>query len=254
MSAVAALAPGQPVIVNLAGEEDERGRNCVVREVAGDVIALDYPRSSAARFEIGRAVEVAAADGEVVLSATVVAGPVAAEGSDGGRRTGGTISLALGAPIVGREQRSWTRLRLAVPVCVSAGDGSGFHNFIGVTRDVSVGGLAVHGFAPTPVGPVIAVLHIDGSNRLALLGRVLDVNRPTDGSRGWITRVQFGGQGAGLREAVGRFVARAILEPGALAPPTRSGIDDMQHFRAVTRRGRPHAYSWREIRPRDEGD
>ncbi len=251
MSAVGVLEPGQAVIVNLSGVDADgdarRGaRNCVVREVRGDIVALDCPRAAAAAFEVGRSVEVAAADGDVVLGATVVAG------IDSGARTGaGSVLLALGEPITGREQRAWTRLRLAVPVCVSTSTGSGFDNFIGVTRDVSVGGTAVHGFAPTPVGPAIVVLHLDGSHRLALLGRVLDVNRPADGSRGWISRLQFVGQGPGVRVAVGRFVSRAILEPGALAPATRSGIDDMQHFRAVTRRGRPHAYSWRDARPED---
>jgi len=237
------LTPGQPVIVNLAGAEGgERAvTNGVVQEVSGTVVSLACPRTATAAFEVGRAVEVAVADGDLVLTATVVAG----EGSGAG-----AVSLALGAPIVGREMRAWTRLQLAVPVCVSTYAEDAFDNFIGITRDVSVGGMAVHGFAPMPPGPAVGVLHIDGAHRLALLARALDVSRPADGSRGWLARLQFVGLDVRLRADLGGFIAQAILEPGSLAPTgARSGIDDMQHFRAVTRRRRPHAYSWRDRRP-----
>jgi hypothetical protein len=236
------LSPGQPVIVNLASEDGgERSvSNGVVRQVAGAVVSLTCP-GPATRFEVGRAVEVAAADGDLVLTATVVAGDAT---------TADAVSLALGPPIAGPEVRAWTRLQLAVPACVSTSSGDAFHNFIGVTRDVSVGGMAVHGFAPVPPGPAVVVLHIDGAHRLALLARTLDVTRPADGTRGWVARLQFVALDARLRRELGGFIARAILEPGSLAPRgTRSGIDDMQHFRAVTRRGRPHAYSWRDQHP-----
>jgi hypothetical protein len=233
------LSPGQPVIVNLADEEGgERSvSNGVVQQVAGAVVSLHCPRTMG-RFEVGRAVEVAAADGDLLLTATVVAGEATGTGA---------VSLALGPPIVNRELRAWTRLQLAVPVCVSAFAKGAFANFIGVSRDVSVGGMAVHGFAPVPPGSCVAVLHIDGAHRLALLARTLEVVRPADGSRGWVARLQFVALDARLRRELGGFIARAILEPGSLAPlGARSGIDDMQHFRAVTRRRRPHAYSWRD--------
>jgi hypothetical protein len=237
------LSPGQAVIVNLAGAEGgERAvSNGVVREVAGAVVSLTCPRRTEA-FEVGRAVEVATADGDLVLAAPVV--------EDTGRTGAGAVSLALGPPIVGRELRAWTRLQLAVPVCVSTYADDAFANFIGVTRDVSVGGTAVHGFAPVPLGPAIVVLHVDGAHRLGLLARILEVSRPADGSRGWLARLSFVGLDAGRRADLGGFIARAIVEPGLLAPSgVRSGIDDMQHFRAVTRRGRPHAYSWRDRNP-----
>jgi hypothetical protein len=240
------LAPGQAVTVTLAGTDggDRLASNCVVHAVSGAIVSLTCPRA-AATFDVGRAVEVAAADSDLVLVATVVAGP--------GDATAGDVSLALGPPIVGREQRAWTRLELAVPVCISTFGGDSFHNFIGITRDVSVGGMAVHGFAPVPTGPAVGVLHIDGSQRLAILARTLDAIRPTDGTRGWVARLQFAGHDAHLRAAIGDFISSAILEPSALAPAgARSGIDDMQHFRAVTRRRRPHAFSWRDRPPKGQ--
>jgi hypothetical protein len=232
--------------VILAGADgaDRHASNCVVHAASGPIVSLTCPRASAI-FEVGRAVEVAAADSDLVLVATVVAGP--------GDAASGDVSLALGPPIVGREQRAWTRLELAVPVCVSTFAGDSFHNFIGLTRDVAVGGMAVHGFAPVPTGPAVGVLHIDGSHRLAVLARTLDAVRPNDGTRGWVARLQFVGHDAHLRSAIGGFIAAAILEPSALAPAgARSGIDDMQHFRAVTRRRRPHAYSWRDQPPKGQ--
>ena len=248
------LAPGTAVIVNPGGEGNGARAvyHGVVDAVDGSLVDLTCPDPGAATLEIGRAVELAPVRSGVVLTATVV-------GIGGTARTvapttrtsilqpspgGSVLSLAVGGPISGHEQRAWTRLHLAIPVCASTSAPPGFQNFVGRTRDVSVGGTAFHSFAPVPVGPAVVVLHIDGALRVPRLSRTLEVARPADGSRGWIARVHFVASDQASVEVMGAFIARAILEERTSEPEARSGTDEMAHFLAVTRRGRLEQYRW----------
>jgi hypothetical protein len=157
------------------------------------------------------------------------------------------LTLALGGPTAGPEHRAWTRLQLAVPVCASTSEPPGFRNFVGLTRDLSVGGTAIHSFAPVPTGPAVVVLHLDGAQRVARLARTLEVTRPADGSRGWVARVQFVAGDPTSLDVMGAFIARVILdERASAAGRARSGTDDMAYFRAVTRRGRTDSYPWQQ--------
>jgi hypothetical protein len=234
---------GQAVIVNpggLQGVDERPVSNGVVQTVAGGVVSVLCVGQGTAALEVGRAVELAVVGTPLVMSATILG----ARHAEGGHPTEMHVDLALGPELTRQELRAWTRLQLAVPVCASAFIEGTFRNVIGMTRDLSVGGLMVHSFAPLPFGPVIVSLHLDGAHRLALLGRTLEVLRPTDGARGWLARLQFVATDAAVRQVIGGFIARAILDQDDLDPTgrARSGIDDVAHFRAVTRRNRPGAY------------
>jgi hypothetical protein len=94
----------------------------------------------------------------------------------------------------------------------------------------------MHSFAPVPPGRVVAVVHLDGRHRLAVLAETLEAFRPRDGERGWMARLQFVASQGAVVDVIRDFVVRALV--GQRPPLTRpsSGCDELADLRNASRR------------------
>ncbi len=226
----------------------ERGADKVVGTVVGvdgAVVTLRCPASDdAARFPGGRAVEVVSLARELTAAATVLGAEVRVDGPAAAL----VLRVRLGETLCGTESRSWTRVPVEVPVCVSAFGPDGLRNFAGRTRNLSVGGLLMHSFAPVPAGSVVAVVHLDGRHRLAVLAETLEAFRPRDGERGWMARLRFVATEAHVVEVIRGFVVRALVEQRPTRGRPSSGCDELAALRNAARRRDADSRWWTRAR------
>jgi hypothetical protein len=230
------FAAGDTVVLSPGGAGGPGGD-----PVAGTVVDVDGPvvtlrcsaRDARPRFPGGRAVEVVSLARELTAWASVIADPAVLVDET---RAELEITLHLGETTRGTESRSWTRVPVEVPVCVSAFGRDGVRNFAGRTRNLSVGGLLMHSFAPVPAGPVVAVVHLDGRHRLAVLSETLEAFRPGEGERGWMARLRFVASDAEVVEVIRGFVVRALVDQRPARSPAASGCDELADLRNATRR------------------